>query len=82
MSDEHRNFAAASKNLRTHYSLCDDCDDGRLCPTAVKLWDQVSLRFVEMVRSCASWHAKNHRGLSRVDVLLQKMERAFRRVRD
>lgn len=82
MSREHENFAAASANLRKHYALCEECGDWKGCATGVKLWDQVALRFVEMVRSCASWHAKNHRGRARVDVLLGKMERAFRRVRD
>lgn len=83
MSNEHhRNFADAAAALRRHYGHCEDCDDGRMCATAVKLWDQASIRFTAMVRSCAAWHARKDRGRDRVDKLLRKMERALRFVED
>lgn len=79
----HPRFADASEALRAHYAACRRCGDGStLCAEGIRRWDATSLAFVEMVRSCARWHATNHRGQARVDVLLRKLERAFRRVKD
>lgn len=80
---EHARFADCTARLRSHYAQCSRCGDGSaLCARGISLWDETSAAFVEMVRSCARWHATNHRGQARVEVLLRKMERAFRRIKD
>lgn len=80
---EHARFADTTARLRQHYAQCGRCGDGaRLCAQGIALWDETSMAFVEMVRSCARWHTTNHRGQARVEILLRKMERAFRRIKD